>query len=364
VRKLATFGAALALALTVTVVSVLSIGGAGIKQAAAACAPPAEVGDAASAAPVTAASADTTATLPASIGNFRGEQIKNAAEIIVAAQALNLDVRAQTIGVMTAIAESTLRNLDRGDQVGPDSRGLFQQRDNGAWGSYSDRMTPRIAATNFFRKLATIPDWETMPPTLAANAVQGNADPYHYEPSWPAAVQIVGILSGDPDLASKLPAGGGAACVPGATGVITGPGAGLGNDACSVVPDPTTGRGCLTPRMANIATQLAAQGWRISCWDAHAWNPRSSHPRGQACDVFPGRGGLLPTAEQKANGDALAATMQATAAQTGITYIIWYGRIWSLSRADEGWRPYRGGGAYDPGSIVGGHFDHLHLDVG
>jgi len=115
--------------------------------------------------------------------------------------------------------------------------------------------------------------------------------------------------------------------------------------------------------MLNIATQLKSQGWSISCWDAHAWNPTSDHPLGRACDVFPGRGGVLPTAAEKANGDALAATLQASAAQTGVSYLIWYGQIWSVERADEGWRPYGGGGVYDPGSITGGHFDHVHISV-
>ena len=50
--------------------------------------------------------------------------------------------------MMTAIGESNLVNVNYGDLAGPDSRGLFQQRANGAWGSYADRMNPRIAATN------------------------------------------------------------------------------------------------------------------------------------------------------------------------------------------------------------------------
>ena len=101
---------------------------------------------------------------------------------------------------MTAIGESTLTNVDHGDFVGPDSRGLFQQRANGAWGSYADRMNPRIAATNFFRALLGVSGWESMQPTLAAHAVQRNADPTYYAPYWNYAVLIVGTLGGDPNL--------------------------------------------------------------------------------------------------------------------------------------------------------------------
>ena len=106
-----------------------------------------------------------------------------------------------------------------------------------------------------------------------------------------------------------------------------------------------------------------AQGWSVSCWDAHAWNPDSDHPDGRGCDVFPGRAGTLPTADEKARGDALAATLQASAPHTGISYLIWYGRIWSIARNGDGWRPYTGGGIYDPTSPTGGHFDHIHISV-
>jgi len=138
--------------------------------------------------------------LPSSIGRFSGQQIVNAAQVIIAANDLGVDLRGQAIGMMTAIGESNLVNVDYGDLAGPDSRGLFQQRANGAWGSYADRMNPRIAATNFFRALLGVPGWESMAPTLAAHAVQRNADPYYYTPYWSEGVQIVGVLSGYPNL--------------------------------------------------------------------------------------------------------------------------------------------------------------------
>jgi len=373
VKKLAAAaGVSLVLAAGGCGVTVLMVGGAGAgaAQAGTACGPP----PGAIAAPVVATGAPVPGApspaapigggeLPASIGAYKGEQITNAAQVVLAARDLGIDVRGQTVGVMTAIGESTLINVDYGDAAGPDSRGLFQQRSNGAWGSYEDRMNPRIAATNFFRALLQVPGWEQMAPTLAAHATQRNADPYHYERFWADAVQIVSVLSGDPDLAAKLPAGGALPCVPGSSGPFTGPGGAFPPETCSVVPDPTTNRGCLTPRTLNLATQLMDQGRSISCWDAHAWNPTSDHPLGRACDVFPGKGGVMPTAEQKADGDALAAELQASAAQTGLRYIIWYGQFWSVDSAEEGWVPYTGGGVYDPGDVTGGHFDHLHLSI-
>ena len=132
------------------------------------------------------------------VAGYRGEQLANAAAIVNAGEALGLDTCAQTIGVMTAMGESSLRVLDRGDAVGPDSRGLFQQRANGAWGSYADRMDPTTSAVNFFRALQEVPDWHALPPTLAAHRTQRNADPQHYARYWDAAVEVVTALAGRP----------------------------------------------------------------------------------------------------------------------------------------------------------------------
>jgi murein DD-endopeptidase MepM/ murein hydrolase activator NlpD len=161
--------------------------------------------------------------LPAgSVAGYSGEQLVNAALIMNAGAALELSVRGQTIGVMTAMGESTLRVLDRGDLAGPDSRGLFQQRDNGAWGSYADRMDPTISATNFFRALQRVNGWETLSPTAAAHAVQRNADPNYYTRFWDPAGQVVAALTGVP-VETLNPGGGALACSPdGGAGALPG----------------------------------------------------------------------------------------------------------------------------------------------
>ncbi len=135
--------------------------------------------------------------LPASpVAGYAGEQLRNAALIMNAGAALGLSVHGQTVGVMTAMGESSLEVIDHGDAAGPDSRGLFQQRANGAWGSYSDRMDPTVSATSFFTALMAVPGWETLPPTLAAHRTQRNADPNHYARYWGPAQQVVAALSG------------------------------------------------------------------------------------------------------------------------------------------------------------------------
>ena len=132
------------------------------------------------------------------VEGFDDEQLGNASAIIGAGKTLNLSAKGQAISVMVALGESGLRVLDYGDGAGPDSRGLFQQRDNGAWGSYEDRMDPVISATNFIKALQAVPGWEQLEPTIAGNKVQRNADPYHYAPYWPDALRIIQTLSDTP----------------------------------------------------------------------------------------------------------------------------------------------------------------------
>ena len=130
------------------------------------------------------------------VAGYSGVQLENASRIIAAGKAMGLSVKGQTIGVMTAMGESGLKVLDYGDGPGPDSRGLFQQRSAG-WGSYQDRMDPGVSAANFFKALQKVPGWGDLPPTLAANRTQHNADPYHYEPYWAPATEVYKALSGE-----------------------------------------------------------------------------------------------------------------------------------------------------------------------
>lgn len=133
--------------------------------------------------------------------SLTGEQYANAEAVVTAGRAMGLSLRDQAIGVMTAMGESSLRVLDHGDKAGPDSRGLFQQRDNGAWGSLADRMDPTRSAQSFFRALAGVADRDGMAPTAVAHKVQRNADPNHYAKYWDDAVAITARIAGvDPRL--------------------------------------------------------------------------------------------------------------------------------------------------------------------
>ena len=263
------------------------------------------------------------------IAGFGQEQLVNAAQIMSAAAALGLTVRDQQIGVMTAMGESGLRVLDYGDSAGPDSRGLFQQRDNGAWGSLADRMDPFTSSISFFRVLAALENRDSMEPTLVANAVQRNADPYHYAKFWDGAGEIVQALRGVIDSRPAVSHG-----------------------------QTTYSLDGVQPRTAAIANTIGPMfgihmigGYRVasSVYD----DLRYGHPAGLALDFM-----INDLDDGTATGDRLAAHLIEQADTLGIAYIIWKQAIWSPDRASEGWRAME-----DRGSPTQNHYDHVHLSL-
>jgi hypothetical protein len=136
------------------------------------------------------------------IAGFCQPQLINAAQVILAAQSYGLDAQGEAIGVMTAIGESSLRNVNYGDTAGPDSRGIFQQRSN--YGALADRMDPYTAARAFFQRMRGVADWQAMTPTAVAHTVQRNADPDYYTQYYTRAVTVVTALNAD-TLPSALP---------------------------------------------------------------------------------------------------------------------------------------------------------------
>jgi hypothetical protein len=139
----------------------------------------------------------------ADIEGWGGEQLQNAATIMTTASALGFGRDGQILGVMTAMGESSLRNIDYGDWettgfTNPDgsrttSIGLFQQQD--WWGSVEERMDPATAATLFYRKLSTLPDWPQLPPSHAIHRVQVNTDADYYSRYQDDAAAVVDALT-------------------------------------------------------------------------------------------------------------------------------------------------------------------------
>jgi hypothetical protein len=317
---------------------------------------------------------------PAPKGPRRAIQIAYAKLIDDIAVQRGLPGRATLVALMTALQESQLMNLGYGDR---DSLGLFQQRPSAGWGTPDQIMNPRYAIEAFFGGalppdppgLVDIDHWMLMPYTEAAQAVQVSAFPDAYARHERTARQIAEQAEIDLDRAGDPYAGraGPRPVDDGRPGWVL--------DGCAdsqlidgeavdarfpaeraTVTDPTGTGGLVTPRTAAwIAAARTTLGpLRMTCWDRHAWNPSSDHPRGKACDAMVG-GDARRSPEKRAAGDRIANWTLQTAAQTGVRYVIWYGQIWR-SRTGQ-WGPYNGGGVYNPTDATGGHFDHVHISL-
>lgn len=139
------------------------------------------------------------------VAGYGHEQLVNAAIIAQVAADRQMPARAQLIGIMTSMGESSLLNIDYGDDingvVNPDgtttcSLGLFQQQWCLGWGTREEVMDPVYAANAFFDRLITVADWESLEPTIAINYTQGNTDPYHYAQFEAAAGEILTAVGG------------------------------------------------------------------------------------------------------------------------------------------------------------------------
>ncbi|MGW7682772.1 hypothetical protein ACWGID_18680 [Kribbella sp. NPDC054772] len=360
--KLAAAGAVLAL----TAVVILMPFSAGGNQVSAACPPGAPGG----------------ADDPQVRGPLRAVQVAYAKIIDGVAVRRGLPGQATLVALMTALQESQLQNLTYGDR---DSVGLFQQRPSAGWGSIRQIMNPVYSAEAFFggasppspRGLVDINGWASLPYTVAAQSVQVSAFPDAYarqENTARAIAEEAGIdlnRPGDPyagrvgirPVTSGTPSAGTQADDQCGGGLVNGrPIAGQWPAEVQSVPDPTGTGGLLTPRMAAWVqgARAALNNPSMSCWDAHAWNPTSDHPKGKACDVFVG-GDARKSPAERTKGDGYANWTIQTAAKTGVRYVIWYGKIWSARTGQ--WRPYNGGGVYNPTDATGGHYDHVHVSM-
>lgn len=87
----------------------------------------------------------------------------------------------------------------------------------------------------------------------------------------------------------------------------------------------------------------------VASGTTYGYDPHGEHISGKALDFM---------TDDKELGDAIAAFVQEHAAALNIYDIIWYQRIWTPVRADEGWRPME-----DRGDPTANHYDHVHVAV-
>lgn len=172
----------------------------------------------------------STSPEPGALTQLDPEQLRVAEQVVVAVRAFSAtseSPHAAVVALATARQESGLRNLHYG---GRDSLGVFQQRPSQGWGTPEHILDVSKATTSFLKHLIQVPDWQTLPVTQAAAAVQRPADEFResYQRWVPMATDLTATL---------WPAspGAGALCLAGHSftgGVVTNPvPAGLaGND--------------------------------------------------------------------------------------------------------------------------------------
>lgn len=133
--------------------------------------------------------------------------LRNAQTVIVTGRQLNVPSRGWVVALATARQESTIHNQANSnvpeslllphEGVGHDhdSVGIMQQR--ASWGTLAQRMDVATAARLFYARLVHVPNWQTIPVTDAAQAVQGSATPGAYAKWELLATQLVAQISGN-----------------------------------------------------------------------------------------------------------------------------------------------------------------------
>lgn len=168
------------------------------------------------------------------VKGLSASQAGYAAQIVAGAFAASgEDRRLARIALMVAITESGLRDL--GPLPGnAGSLGLFQQRASEGWGTPAEELNPATSTAMFVRRLLSIPNWRTLPPWVAAEAVQRSVytNGSNYRAQWARAGAV---------LASVLTGGNAPrSCGQGVPGGVAGPASRHGLPAGYTIP-PGTG---------------------------------------------------------------------------------------------------------------------------
>lgn len=234
------------------------------------------------------------------VATLTAEQTSNARTIVSVAVSLSASQgvaadrarQAAVIGIMTAMQESTLRNLHYGDR---DSLGLFQQR--AAWASATERTTPSASATMFYtgghggqRGLFDIPGWSSMPLWAAAQAVQVSAFPTAYARWEGTARAAVAALLGSGVEPAVAP---GPAPTP-STGLDLGPAACRSDPPVQPAADV---KGWVLPLPAGSFTPTSPFGWRVHPV-LHDWRLHTGQDLGapEGTPVYAAASGRVTTA--------------------------------------------------------------------
>lgn len=170
-------------------------------------------------------------------------------------------------------------------------------------------------------------------------------------------VQVMAARKKQAETALKAAGGGENASGPVGSGATAVAARFTGGSGCTIRPDPTTNKGCITPRLSHAYKQAQAAGFRIflSCYRDGS---SGEHPEGKACDfavdaddIFGG----TASGDARTYGNNLARFFVNNASRLGVLYVIWFRQIWLPS---SGWKSYSG--CCGPSEL---HTNHVHLSV-
>jgi hypothetical protein len=233
-------------------------------------------------------------------------QAGNASTIAAVGIKLGVPVYGVEIAVATALQESKLHNLSSGDR---DSVGLFQQRPSQGWGTTQEILDPVYASTRFFEALESVPGWQSMQLTDAAQAVQKSGYPDAYAQHEADAKVIATVFSGASDA--------GLACT------LDGP---------TFSPDAKASAALLTPRGQTLVNTM-----RYQFGSGNVGSIGGIQKDGAAFSVSAPAGMSSAEATQRAWAYANWATAQAET--LGVSDVSFDGRAWSASESTSSWQP-------------------------
>ncbi|MFG2074190.1 coiled-coil domain-containing protein [Nonomuraea maritima] len=132
---------------------------------------------------------------------------------------------------------------------------------------------------------------------------------------------------------------------------------GVRNSDGTWVPELPDGSENITPRMRLVRDLIADRfgvPYGIGCY--RPIQDGGEHPLGRACDFMLSRGGAMPSGDEPARGEEIAAWAIKNARRLGIMYVIYRQRIWHVRTG--AWRPMS-----DRGGTTANHYDHPHISV-
>lgn len=300
------------------------------------------------------------ASIPKNItvtGGWGHDQATMAATILLAAKERGADAYAQQLTLTAAMAESGLRNLNHGDAARNDTIGLFQQGPE--HGSYKDRMDPTRATYIFFDRMKKRnPDLHAQQPTLILHKTQNNQDPYHYQPYWSQAGEMLKKISGaKKDDSSSSPSSSPSGSSSSSSSPSS-PSSSPTDDAQTVEKD--TSKWNLGPVKKHTSAVANTIGNKYKLKTIVGWrDPKvekiepEGHPAGNALDFM-----ITNVPNGTETGQQIADYLTDHASELGVKHIIWRQKIWVAKNPGKGWAPME-----DRGSPTANHMDHVHLSL-